>query len=147
MILSNVGRAKLNERLNIDTDKEVTLLTKQDVLETIKTLVSMKANNSDSDDIDHLGNRRVRSVGEMTENQFRIGLVRVQRVIQERMNSIEIDTVLPQELINVKPLIATLREFYSTSQLSQFMDQTNPLSEITHKRRLSALGAWWFIKR
>ncbi|MBT5827589.1 MAG: DNA-directed RNA polymerase subunit beta [Alphaproteobacteria bacterium] len=138
--LSNVGRAKINERLDIDVSEDLTLLTKKDVIETVKTLLEMKFKNSDSDDIDHLGNRRVRSVGELVENQFRIGLVRVQRAIQERMNSVEIDTVLPQELINAKPLISTIREFYGTSQLSQFMDQTNPLSEITHKRRLSALG-------
>ena len=138
--LSNVGRAKINERLGLDISEDITLLTQDDAISVIKTLVELKATNADSDDIDHLGNRRVRSVGELVENQFRIGLVRVQRAIQERMNSVEIDTVLPQELINVKPLSATLREFFGTSQLSQFMDQTNPLSEITHKRRLSALG-------
>lgn len=138
--LSVVGRVKINERLAIDVPEEIQLLTKDDVLGTVKILIDLKLNNSDSDDIDHLGNRRVRSVGELVENQFRIGLVRVQRAIQERMNSVEIDMVLPQELINVKPLSAVLREFFGTSQLSQFMDQTNPLSEITHKRRLSALG-------
>ncbi len=138
--LSAVGRMKINERLGLDIAEDITLLTKEDIIKTLVTLVQMKIDNAESDDIDHLGNRRVRSVGELVENQFRIGLVRVQRAIQERMNSVEIDTVLPQELINVKPLIATLREFFGTSQLSQFMDQTNPLSEITHKRRLSALG-------
>jgi DNA-directed RNA polymerase subunit beta len=138
--LSDVGRVKINERLSLDIDESVTLLTIRDVLETVRTLISLKINNYDSDDIDHLGNRRVRSVGELVENQFRVGLVRVQRAIQERMNSLEIDTVLPQDLVNVKPLSASLREFFGTSQLSQFMDQTNPLSEITHKRRLSALG-------
>ena len=138
--LSAVGRVKLNERLGLETDKSITLLTKEDILSVLKVLINMKSNNLDGDDIDHLGNRRVRSVGELVENHFRIGLVRVQRAIQERMNSVEIDTVVPQELVNVKPLISTLREFFGLSQLSQFMDQTNPLSEITHKRRLSALG-------
>ena len=138
--LSNVGRIKINERLGLDIPVDIQLLTKDDIINTVRVLIELKLNNSDSDDIDHLGNRRVRSVGELVENQFRIGLVRVQRAIQERMNSVEIDMVLPQELINVKPLAAVLREFYGTSQLSQFMDQTNPLSEITHKRRLSALG-------
>lgn len=138
--LSKVGRAKINERLGLDISADVQLLTKDDILQTLKVLIGLKIDNLDNDDIDHLGNRRVRSVGELVENQFRIGLVRVQRAIQERMNSVEIDMVLPQELINVKPLSAVLREFFGTSQLSQFMDQTNPLSEITHKRRLSALG-------
>ncbi|MBT4922646.1 MAG: DNA-directed RNA polymerase subunit beta [Rickettsiales bacterium] len=136
--LSDVGRVKINERLNLDID--ITLLTKEDLLAILKTLVSMKVNNSKADDIDHLSNRRIRSVGELAENQFRVGLVRVQRAIQERMNSVDIDTALPQSLINVKPLVSIVKEFFGTSQLSQFMDQTNPLSEITHKRRLSALG-------
>ncbi len=136
--LSDVGRVKMNERLGLDLD--ITLLTKEDIVEIIRTLVSMKVNNSKADDIDHLSNRRIRSVGELAENQFRVGLVRVQRAIQERMNSIDIDTALPQSLINVKPLVSIIKEFFGTSQLSQFMDQTNPLSEITHKRRLSALG-------
>ncbi|MBL6785718.1 MAG: DNA-directed RNA polymerase subunit beta [Rickettsiales bacterium] len=138
--LSDVGRVKINERLNLDSDVDVTLLTKEDIVAILKTLVSMKVNNSKADDIDHLSNRRIRSVGELTENQFRVGLVRVQRAIQERMNSVDIDTALPQSLINVKPLVSIVKEFFGTSQLSQFMDQTNPLSEITHKRRLSALG-------
>jgi len=136
--LSDVGRVKMNERLGLDLD--ITLLTKEDIIEIIRTLVAMKVNNSKADDIDHLSNRRIRSVGELAENQFRVGLVRVQRAIQERMNSIDIDTALPQSLINVKPLVSIIKEFFGTSQLSQFMDQTNPLSEITHKRRLSALG-------
>jgi DNA-directed RNA polymerase subunit beta len=138
--LSSVGRVKINERLGLEVNKNISLLTKDDIIHTLKTLVEMNLNISENDDIDHLGNRRLRSAGELVENQFRIGLVRVQRAIQERMNSIEIDMVLPQELINIKPLTAVLREFFGTSQLSQFMDQTNPLSEITHKRRLSALG-------
>jgi DNA-directed RNA polymerase subunit beta len=138
--LSAVGRIKLNERLGLDIDDSVHLLTKDDILATVKILVKMKDDNADKDDIDHLGNRRIRSVGELVENQFRIGLVRVQRSIQERMNSVDIDTVVPQDLVNVKPLVSVVREFFGTSQLSQFMDQTNPLSEITHKRRLSALG-------
>ncbi|MBT4989843.1 MAG: DNA-directed RNA polymerase subunit beta [Rickettsiales bacterium] len=136
--LSDVGRVKINERLGLDID--ITLLTKEDILSILATLVSMKVNNSKADDIDHLSNRRIRSVGELAENQFRVGLVRVQRAIQERMNSVDIDTALPQSLINVKPLVSIIKEFFGTSQLSQFMDQTNPLSEITHKRRLSALG-------
>ncbi len=138
--LSPVGRMKLNERLDMELPEEVTLLTKEDVIRVVEVLIEMKQKNAASDDIDHLGNRRVRSVGELVENQFRIGLVRVQRAIQERMNSVEIDAVLPQDLINVKLLVAILREFFGTSQLSQFMSQTNPLAEITHKRRLSALG-------
>ena len=138
--LSVVGRVKINERVNTNIPEEIGLLTKDDVISILKELINLKLNNLPSDDIDHLGNRRVRSVGELVENQFRIGLVRVQRAIQERMNTVEIDMVLPQELINVKPLAAVIREFFGTSQLSQFMDQTNPLSEITHKRRLSALG-------
>ena len=138
--LSSVGRVKINERLGSDIPTDISLLTKDDIINTLRTLIKMNLDIAQNDDIDHLGNRRLRSVGELVENQFRIGLVRVQRAIQERMNSVEIDMVLPQELINIKPLTAVLREFFGTSQLSQFMDQTNPLSEITHKRRLSALG-------
>lgn len=138
--LSPVGRAKLNERLQLSGENTITLLTQEDIVEVVRVLINMKLSNAEGDDIDHLGNRRIRSVGELVENQFRIGLVRVQRAIQERMNTVDIDSALPQDLINVKPLSAAIREFFGTSQLSQFMDQTNPLSEITHKRRLSALG-------
>ena len=106
----------------------------------VKTLVDLRDGKGDIDDIDNLGNRRVRSVGELMENQYRVGLLRMERAIKERMSSIDIDTVMPQDLINAKPVSASVREFFGSSQLSQFMDQTNPLSEITHKRRLSALG-------
>jgi DNA-directed RNA polymerase subunit beta len=106
----------------------------------IKTLVGLRDGKGEIDDIDHLGNRRVRSVGELMENQYRVGLLRMERAIKERMSSVDIDTVMPQDLINAKPAAAAVREFFGSSQLSQFMDQTNPLSEITHKRRLSALG-------
>lgn len=136
--LSVVGRVKMNERLGLDLDGQV--LHKDDIIAIIRTLVALKDGNGDVDDIDHLGNRRVRSVGELMENQFRIGLLRMERSIIERMNAVEIDTVMPHDLINAKVLGAVIREFFGSSQLSQFMDQTNPLSEITHKRRLSALG-------
>ena len=115
-------------------------LRKADILEILKVLVELKDGRGEIDDIDHLGNRRVRSVGELMENQYRIGLLRMERAIRERMSSVEIDTVMPHDLINAKPAAAAVREFFGSSQLSQFMDQTNPLSEITHKRRLSALG-------
>ncbi len=138
--LSEVGRVKMNARLNLKTDEKVGTLTKEDMIETIRTLVQLKDGIGEIDDIDHLGNRRVRSVGELMENQFRIGLLRMERGIIERMGSVDIDTVMPHDLVNAKPLAAAVREFYGASQLSQFMDQTNPLSEITHKRRLSALG-------
>lgn len=136
--LSVVGRVKMNERLNLKVDGNV--LHKDDIIEIMKTLIKLKDGSGQIDDIDHLGNRRVRSVGELMENQFRIGLLRMERAIIERMNSVEIDTVMPHDLINAKVLGAVIREFFGSSQLSQFMDQTNPLSEITHKRRLSALG-------
>ena len=138
--LSDVGRVKLNSRLEIDCDPNITVLRKEDVLKIVETMLKLKDGKEEVDDIDHLGNRRVRSVGELVENQFRIGLVRMERAIKEKMSSVEIDTVMPQDLINSKPIAASLKEFYGTSQLSQFMDQTNPLSEITHKRRVSALG-------
>ena len=115
-------------------------LRKEDILAVIRTLVDLRDGKGEIDDIDHLGNRRVRSVGELMENQYRIGLLRMERAIKERMSSVDIDTVMPQDLINAKPAAAAVREFFGSSQLSQFMDQTNPLSEITHKRRLSALG-------
>ena len=138
--LSSVGRVKMNIRLELDAEDTVRVLRKEDILEVVKTLVGLRDGRGDIDDIDNLGNRRVRSVGELMENQYRIGLLRMERAIKERMSSIEVDTVMPQDLINAKPAAAAVREFFGSSQLSQFMDQTNPLSEITHKRRLSALG-------
>jgi DNA-directed RNA polymerase subunit beta len=138
--LSEVGRVKMNARLNLTIKEEVGTLTSEDIVGTIQTLVKLKDGIGEIDDIDHLGNRRVRSVGELMENQFRLGLLRMERGIMERMSSVDIDTVMPHDLINAKPLAASVREFFGSSQLSQFMDQTNPLSEITHKRRLSALG-------
>ncbi len=138
--LSAVGRVKMNARLDLGGDDSVRVLTKSDILTVMRTLVELKDGRGEVDDIDHLGNRRVRSVGELMENQYRIGLLRMERAIRERMSSVEIDTVMPHDLINAKPAAAAVREFFGSSQLSQFMDQTNPLSEITHKRRLSALG-------
>ncbi len=138
--LSAVGRVKMNIRLQLDAEDTVRVLRKEDILEVVKTLVDLRDGRGEIDDIDNLGNRRVRSVGELMENQYRIGLLRMERAIKERMSSIEVDTVMPQDLINAKPAAAAVREFFGSSQLSQFMDQTNPLSEITHKRRLSALG-------
>jgi DNA-directed RNA polymerase subunit beta len=138
--LSAVGRVKMNSRLGLATDDTVRALRKQDILAILNVLVDLKDGRGDIDDIDHLGNRRVRSVGELMENQYRVGLLRMERAIRERMSSVEIDTVMPHDLINAKPAAAAVREFFGSSQLSQFMDQTNPLSEITHKRRLSALG-------
>ncbi|OPY97468.1 DNA-directed RNA polymerase subunit beta [Bradyrhizobium sacchari] len=138
--LSAVGRVKMNMRLDLDAPDTQRTLRKEDILSVIKTLVELRDGKGEIDDIDHLGNRRVRSVGELMENQYRIGLLRMERAIKERMSSVDIDTVMPQDLINAKPAAAAVREFFGSSQLSQFMDQTNPLSEITHKRRLSALG-------
>ncbi len=138
--LSAVGRVKMNIRLDLDAEDTVRVLRKEDILEVVRTLVNLRDGRGEIDDIDNLGNRRVRSVGELMENQYRIGLLRMERAIKERMSSIEVDTVMPQDLINAKPAAAAVREFFGSSQLSQFMDQTNPLSEITHKRRLSALG-------
>jgi len=138
--LSSVGRVKMNARLGLDTPDNVRVLRKNDVLAIIKLLVELKDGRGEIDDIDHLGNRRVRSVGELMENQYRVGLLRMERAIRERMSTVEIDSVMPHDLINAKPAAAAVREFFGSSQLSQFMDQTNPLSEITHKRRLSALG-------
>src|SRR5271154_2931274 len=138
--LSAVGRVKMNSRLELDTDDTFRVLRKQDILAILNVLVDLKDGRGDIDDIDHLGNRRVRSVGELMENQYRVGLLRMERAIRERMSSVEIDTVMPHDLINAKPAAAAVREFFGSSQLSQFMDQTNPLSEVTHKRRLSALG-------
>ena len=138
--LSAVGRVKMNMRLDLDAPDTMRVLRKEDILAVIRTLVDLRDGRGEIDDIDHLGNRRVRSVGELMENQYRIGLLRMERAIKERMSSVDIDTVMPQDLINAKPAAAAVREFFGSSQLSQFMDQTNPLSEITHKRRLSALG-------
>ncbi len=141
--LSAVGRVKMNARLNLTNDDvpdTVRHLRKDDILRIIKVLTELKDGRGEIDDIDHLGNRRVRSVGELMENQYRVGLLRMERAIRERMSSVDIDTVMPHDLINAKPAAAAVREFFGSSQLSQFMDQTNPLSEITHKRRLSALG-------
>ena len=138
--LSSVGRVKMNARLGQEVEDSVRVLRKQDILEIMKILTDLKDGKGEIDDIDHLGNRRVRSVGELMENQYRVGLLRMERAIRERMSSVEIDTVMPHDLINAKPAAAAVREFFGSSQLSQFMDQTNPLSEITHKRRLSALG-------
>jgi DNA-directed RNA polymerase subunit beta len=138
--LSAVGRVKMNMRLDLDAPDTVRTLRREDMLAVVKALVDLRDGKGEVDDIDHLGNRRVRSVGELMENQYRLGLLRMERAIKERMSSVDIDTVMPQDLINAKPAAAAVREFFGSSQLSQFMDQTNPLSEVTHKRRLSALG-------
>ena len=138
--LSAVGRMKLNRRLGRGSDEGPGTLSKQDVIDVMKKIVALKNGKGEIDDIDNLGNRRVRSVGELVENQFRIGLVRVERAVKERLNLVESENLTPQDLINAKPVAAVVREFFGSSQLSQFMDQTNPLSEVTHKRRVSALG-------
>ncbi|HBV54536.1 MAG TPA: DNA-directed RNA polymerase subunit beta [Rhodobacteraceae bacterium] len=138
--LSAVGRVKMNMRLDLAKPDTQRTLDRDDIVACIKALVELRDGKGEIDDIDHLGNRRVRSVGELMENQYRVGLLRMERAIKERMSSVEIDTVMPQDLINAKPAAAAVREFFGSSQLSQFMDQTNPLSEVTHKRRLSALG-------
>ena len=138
--LSAVGRVKMNMRLSEDVPDSVRTLRKEDILRTVKIMCELKDGRGTIDDIDNLGNRRVRSVGELMENQYRVGLLRMERAIRERMGSVDIDTVMPHDLINAKPAAAAVREFFGSSQLSQFMDQTNPLSEVTHKRRLSALG-------
>ncbi|OPZ78992.1 MAG: DNA-directed RNA polymerase subunit beta [Alphaproteobacteria bacterium ADurb.Bin438] len=141
--LSTVGRVKMNARLDISNEQvpdTYRVLRKDDILRIIKILVDLKDGRGEIDDIDHLGNRRVRSVGELMENQYRIGLLRMERAIKERMSSVDIDTIMPHDLVNAKPAAAAVREFFGSSQLSQFMDQTNPLAEITHKRRVSALG-------
>ena len=138
--LSAVGRVKLNMRLDLDAEDTVTTLRKEDILAVVKELVGLKDGKGEVDDIDNLGNRRVRSVGELLENQYRVGLLRMERAVKERMSSVDVSTVMPNDLINAKPAVAAVREFFGSSQLSQFMDQTNPLSEVTHKRRVSALG-------
>lgn len=138
--MSAVGRVKMNARLGLKTPDTLRVLRKEDVLVILKTLLDLKDGRGEIDDIDNLGNRRVRSVGELLENQYHLGLSRMERAIRDRMSTVDIDTVMPHDLINAKPAAAVVREFFASSQLSQFMDQTNPLSEITHKRRLSALG-------
>jgi len=138
--LSEVGRYKINAKLDLDTPMDHRTLTREDIVEGVKHLVRIKDQLKDGDDIDHLGNRRVRTVGELVENQYRMGLVRMERAIKERMTLQEIETLMPHDLVNPKPVTSAIKEFFGTSQLSQFMDQTNPLSEVTHKRRLSALG-------
>ncbi|BAU49913.1 DNA-directed RNA polymerase subunit beta [Sulfurifustis variabilis] len=138
--LSAVGRMKFNRRVGRDSDEGPGILTKEDIIDAMKILIGLKNGQGEIDDIDHLGNRRVRSVGELAENQFRVGLVRVERAVKERLSLAESEGLMPQELINAKPVSAVIKEFFGSSQLSQFMDQTNPLSEVTHKRRVSALG-------
>jgi DNA-directed RNA polymerase subunit beta len=138
--LSSVGRVKMNMRLGLDAPDTTRVLRKEDILAIVKALADLRDGRGEIDDIDNLGNRRVRSVGELMENQFRVGLLRMERAIKERMSAVDIDTVMPHDLINAKPVAAAVREFFGSSQLSQFMDQTNPLSEVTHKRRMSALG-------
>ncbi len=138
--LSAVGRLKLNYKLNLGTPLDCQILTDKDILEVVRYLIDLKNGKGNIDDIDHLGNRRVRAVGELLENQYRIGLVRMERAIKERMSLQEVENLMPHDLINSKPVSAVVKEFFGSSQLSQFMDQTNPLSEVTHKRRLSALG-------
>ena len=138
--LSSVGRVKMNMRMGLDAPDTMRVLRKEDVIAIVKALADLRDGRGEIDDIDNLGNRRVRSVGELMENQFRVGLLRMERAIKERMSAVDIDTVMPHDLINAKPVAAAVREFFGSSQLSQFMDQTNPLSEVTHKRRMSALG-------
>ena len=138
--LSDVGRVKMNSRLNLDCSDKITILRNDDIIAIVKKMLDLRDGKDDVDDIDHLGNRRVRSVGELVENQARIGVYRMERAIKEKMTTLDIESAMPQDLINAKPLTVALKDFFATSQLSQFMDQTNPLSEITHKRRVSALG-------
>ncbi len=138
--LSAVGRVKLNMRLGLDVEDSVTTLRREDIIAVVQELVNLKDGKGEIDDIDNLANRRVRSVGELLENQYRVGLLRMERAVKERMSSVDVSTVMPNDLINAKPAVAAVREFFGSSQLSQFMDQTNPLSEVTHKRRVSALG-------
>ncbi len=138
--LSDVGRVKMNSRLNLNCSDKITILRNDDIISIIKKMLDLRDGKDEVDDIDHLGNRRVRSVGELVENQARIGVYRMERAIKEKMTTLDIESAMPQDLINAKPLTVSLKDFFATSQLSQFMDQTNPLSEITHKRRVSALG-------
>jgi len=138
--LSDVGRVKMNSRLNLECSDKITILRNDDIIAIIHKMLDLRDGKDDVDDIDHLGNRRVRSVGELVENQARIGVYRMERAIKEKMTTLDIESAMPQDLINAKPLTVSLKDFFASSQLSQFMDQTNPLSEITHKRRVSALG-------
>jgi len=138
--LSRVGRMKFNRRIGVDSLEGAGVLSEDDIVAVLRILIDIKNGKGDVDDIDHLGNRRIRSVGEMAENQFRVGLVRVERAVKERLSMAEADNLMPQDLINAKPVSAAVKEFFGSSQLSQFMDQNNPLSEVTHKRRVSALG-------
>jgi len=138
--LSDVGRVKMNSRLNLECSDKITILRNDDIISIIKKMLDLRDGKDEVDDIDHLGNRRVRSVGELVENQARIGVYRMERAIKEKMTTLDVESSMPQDLINAKPLTVSLKDFFATSQLSQFMDQTNPLSEITHKRRVSALG-------
>ena len=138
--LSDVGRVKMNSRLNLECSDKITILRNDDIISIIKKMLDLRDGKDEVDDIDHLGNRRVRSVGELVENQARIGVYRMERAIKEKMTTLDVESAMPQDLINAKPLTVSLKDFFATSQLSQFMDQTNPLSEITHKRRVSALG-------
>ena len=138
--LSTVGRMKFNRRLGRDDLSGDNTLSKEDIIDVMKKLIEIRNGLDEVDDIDHLGNRRIRSVGEMAENQFRVGLVRVERAVKERLSLGDLDNTMPQDLINAKPISAAVKEFFGSSQLSQFMDQNNPLSEVTHKRRISALG-------
>ncbi len=138
--LSDVGRVKMNSRLNLTCSDKITILRNEDIISIIKKMLELRDGKDEIDDIDHLGNRRIRSVGELVENQARMGVYRMERAIKEKMTTIDIESAMPQDLINAKPLTVSLKDFFATSQLSQFMDQTNPLSEITHKRRVSALG-------
>ena len=138
--LSDVGRVKMNSRLNLNCSDKITILRNDDIVSIVKKMLDLRDGKDEVDDIDHLGNRRVRSVGELVENQARIGVYRMERAIKEKMTTLDVESAMPQDLINAKPLTVSLKDFFATSQLSQFMDQTNPLSEITHKRRVSALG-------
>ncbi|MBI4041170.1 MAG: DNA-directed RNA polymerase subunit beta [Deltaproteobacteria bacterium] len=138
--LSKVGRLKINHKFDLSVSLDTCILTKEDILSTVKHLIELRNGRGMIDDIDHLGNRRIRPVGELVENQFRVGLVRMERAIRERMSLHDVETLMPHDLVNTKPVSSAIKEFFASSQLSQFMDQTNPLSEVTHKRRLSALG-------
>ncbi len=138
--LSDVGRVKMNSRLNLNCSDKITILRNDDIIAIVQKMLDLRDGKDEVDDIDHLGNRRVRSVGELVENQARIGVYRMERAIKEKMTTLDVESAMPQDLINAKPLTISLKDFFATSQLSQFMDQTNPLSEITHKRRVSALG-------
>ena len=137
-----MGRYKVNKKLGLATEEEVKILTDEDIVATLRYLLALAAGEDGfyTDDIDHFGNRRVRTVGELVANQFRIGMSRMERVVRERMSSQDIDEITPQSLINIRPIVAAIKEFFGSSQLSQFMDQANPLTGLTHKHRLSALG-------